>query len=165
MDYVRYIDKTREYYLQQGYDKPYGWAHFDTVPFTPLQRPLGQSRVALLSTSEVAVRFDAECEEDPITEEGFRSVYAIPVDTPTEKLYSRTNSFDSYATHLDDVNSFFPVERMREAVADGRIGGMPDRFYGCYNNYSQRKVLEEEGPKVLAWCREDDVDAAILVPV
>ncbi len=165
MDHVRYIDKTREYYLQQGYDKPYAWAHFDTVPFAPLTRPLAQSRVALLSTSEVAVRFDAEREEDPIAEEGFRSVYAIAADTPTEKLYSRTNSYDAYATHLDDVNSFFPVDRMREAVADGRIGGMPDRFYGCYNNYSQRKVLEEEGPKVLAYCREDDVDAAILVPV
>ena len=32
-DPVRYIDRTRAYYLSQGYDKPYRWAHFDDVPF------------------------------------------------------------------------------------------------------------------------------------
>jgi len=36
--YVRYIDKTREYYLAQGYETPYRWAHFDEVPFTPLKK-------------------------------------------------------------------------------------------------------------------------------
>jgi hypothetical protein len=36
MDHVRYIDKTREYYAGAGYDKPYRWAHFDGIPFTPL---------------------------------------------------------------------------------------------------------------------------------
>jgi len=165
MDYVRYIDKTRDYYLQQGYEKPYAWSHFDTVPFTPLHKPLAQSRLALLSTSELAVRYDEAREENPISEEGFRGVYAIPAETPTEKLYSRTNSFDSHATHLDDVNTFFPVDRMREAVSQGRVGSTPGRFYGAYNNYSQRKVLEQEAPKVLDFCRQDQVDAAVLVPV
>lgn len=165
MDHVRYIDKTTAYYLSQGYEKPYAWAQHDDAPFTPLAKPLKDCRLGLLSTSEIAIRFDPETEEDPITEEGFRSVYAVPADTPTEKLYSRTSSFDSYATTLDDVNSFFPVDRFREAVAAGRFAGYPDRFYGCYNNYSQRKVLAEEAPKALAWAREDNLDAVVLVPV
>ena len=165
MDYVRYIDKTTAYYAKEGYEKPYAWARNETAPFTPLSKPLSQSRVALLSTSELAIRYDPATEEDPVVEEGFRSVYALPADTPTEKFYSRTSSFDAYATNLDDVNSFFPVDRLREAVASGRIGGIPDRLYGCYNNYSQRKVLEEEAPKALAWCIEDAVDVAVLVPV
>ena len=165
MDYVRYIDKTTAYYLGQGYDKPYAWAHHETAPFTPLKKPLADATVALVSTSELAIRYDPEAEENPISEEGFRSVYAIPADTPTENFYSRTSSFDSYATHLDDVNSFFPVDRMREVRASGRIGAFPDRLYGCYNNYSIRKVLEQEAPKVLEFCVEDKVDAAVLVPV
>jgi len=165
MDYVRYIDKTRDYYLSQGYDKPYAWAHYEDVPFAKLNKPLADATVALVSTSELAIRFDPETEENPISEEGFRGVYAIPADTPTEKLYSRTHSYDSYATHLDDISSFFPAERMLEAAASGRIGSVPDRFYGCYNNYSQRKVLEQEAPKVLQFCREDGVDAVVLVPV
>ena len=33
---VSYIDKSREYYEASGYDQPYRWAAFDTVPFTPM---------------------------------------------------------------------------------------------------------------------------------
>ena len=44
MTYVRYIDKTREYY-RQGYEKPYQWAHFDNVASRSLNpgRPAGCS--------------------------------------------------------------------------------------------------------------------------
>ena len=165
MTHVRYIDRTREYYLSQGYEKPYAWSENDQAPFTPLTKPLSESNVGLLTTSELAVRYDADRETNPIEETGFRSVYSIPADTPLERFYARTASFDTYATTLDDVNGFFPVARAREAVADGRIGTMPSRYYGAYNNYSRRKVLEEEAPDALNIMREDNVDAAILVPV
>lgn len=165
MDHVRYIDRTRDDYLRQGYEKPYEWAHFDEVPFTKLRKPLKECRIGLLGTSEVAVRFDAGTEANPINEEDFRGVYLIPANTPKERLYSRTLSFDRNATHLDDVGAFYPLERLREAVADGRVGSMPERVYGAYNNYSQRKVLTQEAPKALNYAREDGLDAVILVPV
>lgn len=165
MSYVRYIDRTTEYYKKQGYEKPYAWARYDTVPFTPLKKPLSECRIGLVTTSEIGVRYDEAREANPIVEEGFRDVYAIPADAPTEKLYSRTHSYDAHATHLDDVNAFFPIDRLREGVASGRIGGIPERLCGAYNNYSQRKVVEQEAPKVLQFCREDNVDAVVLVPV
>lgn len=165
MEAVRYIDRTTDYYRSQGYDKPYAWARNDSVPFARLAKPLAQCRVGLLSTSEIAIRFDPATESNPISEEGFRAVYEMPADVPTAKLYSRTSSFDRYATHLEDANAFFPVDRLREAAASGRIGSMPPRLYGAYNNYSQRKVREEEAPKVLGMARADALDAAILVPV
>lgn len=165
MEPVRYIDRTADYYRSQGYEKSYAWARNDTVPFARLAKPLAQCRVGLLSTSEIAIRFDPETEQNPITEEGFRGVYELPADVPTAKLYSRTASFDRYATHLEDVNAFFPVDRLREAVASGRIASMPPRLYGAYNNYSQRKVLDDEAPKALGMARADALDAAILVPV
>ena len=37
--HVRYIDKTRAYYLSQGYAKPYAWASNADAPFTPLVKP------------------------------------------------------------------------------------------------------------------------------
>ena len=165
MEPVRYIDRTTADYLRQGYETPYKWAHHTSAPFTPLAKPLSECKVGLIGTSEVAVRFDPDTEENPIQEEDFRGVYTIPADTPTEKLYSRTQSFDMNATHLDDVNSFYPIDRLREAVADGRIASMPDHVLGCYNNYSQRKVLEQEAPKALAQCQKDGIDALIMVPV
>ena len=165
MDYVRYIDKTKDYYLSQGYDKPYQWAHYEEVPFAALAKPLAEARVGLLSTAELAIRYDPDEEEDPIREQGFRSIYPLPAATPTEKFYSRGASYDHYATHMDDPNSFFPVDRLREAAAAGRIGALPERFYGAYNNYSQRKVIEQEAPKVGELCRQDGIDACVLVPV
>mgnify|MGYP001158101957 FL=1 len=165
MEYVRYIDRTRDYYLSQGYEKSYEWAHFDDVPFAPFSKPLAECKVGLLGTSEVAVHFDPEAEENPVVEPNFRGVYSIPADTPTERLYSRTLDYDRNATSLDDVNAFFPVDRLREAVADGRVGGIPDHVYGAYNNYSKRKVLQEEGPSALEMCRADNLDAVIIVPI
>ena len=62
--YVRYIDKTRDYYLSQGYDKPCQWAHFEDVPFTALAKPLSKCRVTLVSTSEISIRGAGHAEDE-----------------------------------------------------------------------------------------------------
>src|SRR5688500_16550981 len=48
---ISYMQRTRDYYLALGYDKPYRWAHFEDVPCTPLAKPLAQSRLALITTA------------------------------------------------------------------------------------------------------------------
>ena len=64
MSHVQYIDKTRDYYRAQGYEKPYQWAHFDDRPFTPLNKPLSECCVGLVSTGEVMVRGHSDASED-----------------------------------------------------------------------------------------------------
>jgi len=164
MTHVRYIDKTRQYYLDQGYEKPYEWAHFDTVPFTRLSKPLADCRLSLVSTSDVAIKEDGG-DGDHAKEMFVGNVYSIPTDIPIERLHSRQEHFDKHATHLDDVDSYFPISRLREAAADGTIGGVADRLHGVYTAYSQRRTLEVDGPEVLKRCREDGVDAVLLTPV
>ena len=164
MDHVRYIDKTREYYLAEGYEKPYHWAHFDEVPFAPLSKPLSESRIALASTSDVAVRAEGD-EEDPTHRILVGNVYSIPSDTPLDMLYSRQEHYDTYATHIDDVNSYFPITRLYELVEEGRIGSVAARAHGVYTSYSHRRTMEHDGPEVLRRCREDGVDVALLTPV
>lgn len=164
MSYVRYIDKTREYYLRQGYDKPYKWAHFDDVPFTPLSKPLAECRVTLISTGEVEVR-GKTLNEDESQMGNVGGVYSIPADTPEEDLYSASRSFDTHATTLEDINALFPIGRLREAVAAGRIGSLTGRLTGVYNAYSQRRTMERDAPEVLRRCREDGADVAVMVPV
>jgi len=164
MTYVRYIDKTREYYRSQGYEKPYQWAHFDDVPFTPLAKPLAECRVALVSTGEVEVR-GADLSEDENQMGNVGGVYSIPSDTPEDRLFSASHSYDKHATTLEDVNAFFPSARLHEAVASGRIAGLTDRFIGVYNAYSQRRTMERDAPEVLKRLREDGADIAVMVPV
>ena len=50
---VPYMDRSRRYYEVQGFDKPYVWAHFEEVPFTPLAKPLADSTLALLTTASL----------------------------------------------------------------------------------------------------------------
>ena len=158
-DHVRYIDKTRDYYRGEGYAKDYQWARFEDVPFAPLAKPLRQCRLGLVTTAEVSVR-GAEVPDNPA-----RDVYALPTDTPIDRLYSRKAAYDKYATTLEDVNAFLPITPLRALAAEGRIAGLAPRFQVIYSNYSQRRSLEIDAPEVLRQCREDGVDAVLLAAV
>lgn len=162
--YVRYIDRTRDYYLGQGYEKPYAWAHHEDAPFTPLSKPLSESRVAIVSTSDIAIH-GADGKRDRSNEFSVGNVYSLPSDTPLDLLYSRQEHYDQHATTLDDVNAYYPVARLSELVERGRIGSLAPRFHGVYTGYSQRKTMEVDAPEVLNRLREDDVDLAIMTPV
>ena len=50
------------------------------------------------------------------------------------------------------------------AVKAGRIGGLTPRFHGAPTNRSHRTTTETDAPELLRRCREDEVDAAVLVP-
>ena len=164
-DYVRYIDRTREYYLAEGYKTPYKWAHFDDIPFARLTKPLNQCRVGLATTSDIAMLNEHGERARNDTATMVSNVYSIPLDTPVERLYSRNEHYDSHATTLDDVNSYCPVTRLRELEAKGRIGAIAPRFHGIYTAYSQRVTIERDAPEVLKRCREDKVDVVLLTPV
>ena len=52
---------------------------------------------------------------------------------------------------------------MKEAAAAGRIGALAPRFHGVPTNRSHRET-EADVVELLRRCREDGVDAAVLVP-
>ena len=53
MDYIPYIERTHEYYRSQGYEKTYNYAHNEDIPFTPLEKPLSECRVTLVTTASI----------------------------------------------------------------------------------------------------------------
>src|SRR4030081_3534247 len=48
---IPYMQRIRDYYQTLGYGAPYRWAHYAEVPFTPLTKPLRDSRIALVTTA------------------------------------------------------------------------------------------------------------------
>jgi hypothetical protein len=163
VNHVRYIDKTRAYYEAEGYGKPYGWAHFDSIPFTPFAaagKPLSECRVGVVTTSDMARRGSEIVPEDPK-----RLVYSLPTDIPVDHLYSRKSAYDRYATTLDDVDSYLPLTHLHHFAAEGRIGAVAPRFQMIYSEYSQRKTLKVDAPEILKQMREDRVDVAVLTAV
>ena len=155
--FVSYIDKSREFYAAQGFADPYRWARFDDVPFTPLKKPLSECVVTLITTASLTV----EGQPDQPRPGG---VYSMSSSEPPPSLFTDNRFWDKLATHTDDLDSFFPVHRAQELAADGAFKLSP-HCIGVPTEYSQRLTTEDDAPKVLDLCREDNVDAAILVPL
>lgn len=164
MAHVEYIERIRAYYLSQGYEKPYVWAHYEDVPFAPLKKPLSECRVTLFSTSDVSIKSDDDAGPSE-AETTVGNVYSVPWDTPLDRLYSRQESFDRYATNLDDINSYLPLTRLDEFAAEGRIAGHTQNFHNVNRGYSQRMMREQAAPAALEACRREAADVAILTPV
>lgn len=159
--FVSYIDRTREYYGAQGYEKPYVWARHTEAVLAPLAKPLAQSRVALITTAS------PWREDKPVDGvlRGGKQVWSGPTAAPPERLFTDDLSWDKEATHTRDVEAFLPIRRLRELEEQGRIGSLAARFHGVPTDYSQRRTIEQDAPQILARCREDEVDVALLVPL
>ena len=156
--FVSYIDKSRERYLTLGYGNAYRWAHFETVPFSRLAKPLADTTVTLVTT---AMPLPGAVEDELIA----RAVYSVPSDPPPEHLNTDGLFWDRQATHTDDLDSFFPVHRLQELAGERRVGRLARRLHCVPTEYSQRNTIERDAPEILARCREDGADAAILVPL
>ncbi|MFY9138443.1 glycine/sarcosine/betaine reductase selenoprotein B family protein [Zwartia sp.] len=162
---VPYMTRTRDWYLALGYGNPYRWAHYTEVPFTPLAKPLGHATVALLTT---ASPFDPSKGEQGIgapynAEAKFYKVYSGDVTLEHDVRISHV-AIDRKNTTMEDSNTWFPLPALRAAAAAGRIGRLAPRFHGIPTNRSQRHTLEVDCPEVLRRCREDGVDAVVMVP-
>lgn len=157
--FVSYIERSRAYYLAQGDDNPYRWAHFESVPFTRLRQPLRACRVGLVTTAAL----HPPSPGGPVR--GWKRAYAAAWDPTLPSLYTQDLSWDQVATHTDDRESYLPLQQLLDCAAAGRIGGVAARFCGVPTEYSQRLTSERDAPRVADWCREDGVDAALLVPL
>ena len=160
--FVSYIDKSRGYYAAHGYEQPYRWAAFDDVPFAPLTTPLAESRVAVVTTS-FPHDWSAAPDESPTTA-GPKTVYNAPNDPIPEAMFTEDLSWDKDATHTRDTETFLPLLRLQELTEAGRIGEVNHRFFGVPTEYSQRRT-GVDAASILDWCRADDVDVVLLVPI
>ncbi|MEE8395815.1 MAG: glycine/sarcosine/betaine reductase selenoprotein B family protein [bacterium] len=174
LEYVPYMDRVRNYYRQQGFENAYRWAHHSDAAFAPLNKPLAQSRVALISTAGFAVAPEGGYSEEELrlargggSNTGSYEVEVFPVssDIAEERIVYVKGNHDRSQSEMADPNSFFPVARLREFRDEGRLGSLATNFYRLKENYSQRKSSEIDAPEVLRLCREDGVDVAVLTPV
>jgi glycine/sarcosine/betaine reductase selenoprotein B len=162
---IPYMARTREYYAAIGYTTPYRWAHFVGAPFQPLRKPLAQSRVTIITT---AVPFDpAKGDQGPGAKYNgsakFHSVYDGDTSAQHDLRISHV-AYDRTHTSAEDSGTWFPLPELRSLARQGRIGEIAPRFFGAPTNRSHRVTIETDAPEILARCRADDVDAAVLVP-
>src|SRR6202048_1388528 len=162
---IPYMARTREYYQAIGYTTPYRWAHYVDAPFHPLRKPLAQSRVAIVTT---AAPFDpVKGDQGPGAKYNggakFYSVYDGDA-SKTHDLRIHHIAYDRLHTSADDSGTWFPLPQLQRLASQGRIGEVAPRFFGATTHRSHPVPLETAAPEILARCRADNVDAAVLVP-
>ena len=161
---IPYMQRTRDYYLALGYGNPYRWAHFVEVPFAPLRTPLSRARVGLITT---AGPFQPEAGDQgpgaPYNAAAkFYTVYSDSTESGPDLRISHVG-YDRTHTSAKDINTYFPLARLKEAAAAGRIGALAPRFHGAPTNRSHRET-EADLAELLRRCREDGADAVVLAP-
>lgn len=162
---IPYLQRLREYYEALGYGAPYEWAHYTDVPFRPLNQPLSECRVALITTA--APYQPDRGDQGPGAPYNARAkFYAVYSGDSTQDHDLRIAhvAIDRQHTTAEDPATWFPLAALRRAAAAGRIGAVAPRFHGAPTNRSHRTTLDVDGPEIVARCKADAADAAILVP-
>ena len=102
--------------------KAYQWRKIDPVPWTPLKKPLSQSKLALVSSAGFVLPDQPHFDES--IKGGDPSFREIPSGVEVKTLVEthRSESFDHTGLQKDP-NLGFPIDRIRELAACGA-----DRF-------------------------------------
>jgi D-proline reductase (dithiol) PrdB len=132
----------------------------DASPFVVPGRPLAACRVAIVTTAGLHRR------DDRAFGPGEQTFRVIPADTPTSEIVQSHTSlgFDRVPI-MRDLNISFPIDRLRELVARGELGGVGPSHYSFMGALRDAARIETEtGPEVGRRLRDEDVDAALITP-
>ena len=132
-----------------------------TYDDTPLVagRPLAERRVVIISTAGLHRRGDRAFDRDD------GSYRVIPAQTPASELVMSHVSVNFDRTGFQqDHNVVFPIDRLRELVADGTVGSMASVHYSFMGAFPV-DAAEPHAKHLAGMLKADRVDAALLVPV
>jgi D-proline reductase (dithiol) PrdB len=136
----------------------------DDVPWTPLDRDLSDSTVAIVTTAGLHLRDDKPFNRD---HPGGESTYRIiPSDSNTADIVQSHFSigFDRTAIYRD-INITFPIDRMRELVEQGEIGGLAPNNYSFMGALRDCTIIAEQtGPEVAQRLKDEGVNLVFLTP-
>jgi D-proline reductase (dithiol) PrdB len=145
--------------------RTYRWRRIDPVPCKPLGKPLRESRVAVISSAGFVL--PGQQPFDTSIRGGDPSFREIPADTDVSILVDvhRSETFD-HADMRDDPNLVFPIDRMRELAARGRIGSVNRRHLSFMGGITAPgRLIKHTAPEAARQLVSDAVDAALLIPV
>lgn len=122
-------------------------------------KPLAERRVVLISTAGLHRRGDQPFRP------GDGSYRIIAGDTPANELVMSHISVNFDRTGFQqDLNVVFPLDRLRELVAEGTVGSLASVHYSFMGAFPPA-AAEPHAQHLAGLLKADKVDAALLVPV
>ena len=110
------------------------------VPFTPFERELSKSRISIVTAAGVHRR---DAEPFNIADEmGDLTYRLIAPDAESSELMVTHHHYD-HADADADVNVVFPLDALRDLVAEGFVGGLAAKHVGYMGYTMQLKAMYE----------------------
>jgi D-proline reductase (dithiol) PrdB len=134
------------------------------IPWSPARVQLREAIIALVTSAGVHLKDEPPF--DMANPEGDASVRVIPADTPFHNLTITHDYYDHRAADRD-VNCVFPLERLRELAAAGKVGRVAPRHIGTMGHIlgsEERRLVTETAPAIARLLSDDDVDYVIAAP-
>lgn len=135
-----------------------------TIPWTPATKPLEVSRVAIVTTAGLhhkgQIPFDMR---DPDGDPSFRSIDGQTI----EDDYAITHDYYDHRDADRDLNIVFPISRLKEMQAAGRIGMLSDHhfsFMGHIDGHHVSTLTSSTAKQIARSLGEMEVDIALLTP-
>lgn len=149
----------------QVFVRTYRWRKNDPVPWAPLQKPLSESRLGIVSSAGLSVPgqepFDTNKKGGDPT---FREI-AGTTQPETLQENHRSQSWDHRGVE-QDKNLALPLDRCRELVEAGRIGSLSERHLSVMGSITAPgRFVRDYVPLAADVFVEEAVDVALLVPV
>lgn len=131
---------------------------FDTTPFV-LGPPLSQRRVAVVSSAALIHRGDVPFHF------GSPEVRFLAENAPLKDLLVSHVSINfDRSGYQRDINTICPIERLRELVDEGVIGGLAETHYTVMGS-TDPTTMEESADQITGQLRQERIDAVLLSPV
>ncbi|HAA93538.1 MAG TPA: selenoprotein B glycine/betaine/sarcosine/D-proline reductase [Rhodospirillaceae bacterium] len=131
---------------------------FDDAPFAEAP-PLKDARVALITSAGLSRR------DDETFRAGATDYRVIPGDVASGDLVmSHVSTNYDRSGFAQDLNTVFPVDRLRELAAEGIIGSAA-AFHYSFMGATEPEALEESARDLAGLLKEDRVNAVFLTPV
>lgn len=126
------------------------------VPFTPFRGRIEEVTLCVVSTAGVRGKKDK-----PFDAEG-DSTYRVISGAATGEDLTYDDTHYDHACADRDINCVFPIDRLRELVAEKRIGGLSERHFSMGFSQALRELRETTIPQVAREVDRARPDAVLL---
>lgn len=167
VDSYRFLDRLTQKLVRSWIELEGQEERPQTIPWTPLSRPVADSTVALISSAGLALKSD-----QPFDQEGERQNPWW--GDPSYRILPRTARAEDvslYHLHIhprvvaQDINTLLPLQRLQQLAEHGEIGSSAAHHYSFMGYILQPQVLlEETTPSIIQHLREGGVNVVVLVP-
>lgn len=129
------------------------------APFVKPEKPLAESRIALVTTGGVHLPEDARFDiDDPAGDCSYRYIPTDAQDLTWTHAYYRPDD-------ASDLDAVFPLWTLRELEEEGTIGELNHRHFSFMGAIHDPTLLvEQTAPEVADKLADDAVDAVLLTP-